>query len=112
MLSREQYVEGVKTTFRALAKKILIAEIAKAIPFLASPVLNPVVSKIIDWALGVLIDGAETGIFFKYIDMRVGEQKGDFEKAVSVLLNSTPEERHNAEAQVIEAFRRFAKFNS
>lgn len=115
MSSRKEYIEAVKSSFISLAKKQVMAQIFVALPFMSWGPLAPLAGMLVDWVLRKAVEGAETGIFFAYVDFRVAAQNKDFTEAAianhRAQLNGTQEDKDAAEKKLVEAFDRFIKLN-
>ena len=89
--------------------------ISKA-PFLALPVVNPILGLIVGEILSIAIKESAIGIYFAYTDMRVGKQGQDFEAAAlrnqAAQASGTKEEKAAAEKALIDSLRAFGRINS
>jgi hypothetical protein len=86
------------------------------IPFLALPIINPIVGFIVGYVLQIAIKQTEMGAFFLYIDTRTNKQGVAFmESAIKNRIaqqSGTAEEKINAEKNLIDSFRSFVKFTN
>ena len=116
ILSRDDYVEIIKSSFVTFGVKILMAEAVSAVPFLAWPFFNPITKMAVEWAVTKLVTSGETAAFFLFIDMRVGKQAKGFEQAAIenavAQLKGTAEEKKNAEQNLKIAFRDFIRITT
>lgn len=114
-MTRDEYVESIKSAFKTVGSKGVYAALVAAVPFFGLPVIGTVTRFIIDQVIAKLVDLAEMEIFFVYIDLRTAEQRETFESAARAnwiaQQAGSPEEKANAEAKLIASFRSFAKFN-
>lgn len=115
-MTRDEYVSSVKTAFISLAKKAVMAKLAKEIPKLfigkLGSVFNPLVGLLVDKVLTYAVLETETALFFAYIDMRTGKQSKKFEDAVAenyiAQQTGSADEKLKAEKKLKEAFIEFA----
>lgn len=115
MTSRDEYVAVIKEAFVTLGKKAAMEFLVAQLPFLGKgfglAVLNPIVAYFVTVGLKGITEGVETAAFFLYIDMRVGAQGKDFERAAfenyAAQRRGTPEEKANAEARLRRELRKF-----
>lgn len=88
----------------------------KHLPFLALPLPNLILTKIASKFAEYLVQEAEFGAFFLYIDLRSTRQGKIFEEAAlknrAAQEGGTDEEKKLAEAELISKFREFARFSS
>lgn len=116
MSTRDEYVAAMKQAFATLGKQVVVKFVATKVPFLASPFLSPFVGWFADLALKALVESTETGVFFLYIDMRVGAQARGFEAAAyanyTAQQTGTPEEKARAKKKLQEEFVRFASLRA
>lgn len=116
MGTRDEYVAVIKSTFVSLGKTLIVETANKYLPFLSLPVIKQVFNYVIDWALTLLVDKTETGIFFLYIDFRVAAQSKEFERAAYVNYyaqqTGTKEQKRDAKIQLLKASREFIALKS
>lgn len=108
MLTRDQYLVGLKTLFVSLGKEAVMKQLAVSIPILS----NPFTAKIIEMILKTAVDSLEVGAFFYFIDTRVGDQKREFENAIYEFINADPSKKSEAENNAKIAFKNFVRFVS
>lgn len=110
------YVNAIKSVAMKTGKDLLVREGLKRLPFLFAGPLGPLGNKIVEEIMEILIRESEFAIFFKYIDLRVDSQSKDFSDAAvrnyHAQMSGTPEEKAKAEAELIQAFKNFAKLNT
>ena len=112
-MTRDEYVQGLKYAAKYVSTQATVAAIIAAAPFLApfKIVLDAIIGKIMEFA----VDKTELGLFFLYIDLRTNQQAKDFESAVYRFVNAkkegTDEDKKKAELDLIDNFKRLAKFN-
>lgn len=115
MSSRQDYINAVKSSFISLSKKTIMASIGSGIPFLVVPPLSYITERLVEWMLTKAVNGAETGIFFVYVDFRVASQNKDFMEAAyrnyQAQQNGTQKEKEDAEKDLIKKFDTFVKLN-
>lgn len=119
-MNREEYVESAKMAFISLAKKAVMAGLARELPNLFAGkigmIFNPFIGLFVSRILKIAINEGETGVFFYYIDMRVGDQSKEFEAAAEynylIQKTGTKDEKLKAEARLKAAFDKFAKLSS
>lgn len=116
MTTRDEYVASIKSAFAAVGKDVVLKALLQKIPMLSFPILNPIVTYLVGWMISLLLDNAETGLFFLYIDMRVDVQAKDFEAAAyenrKAQLSGTPEEKALAEKKLKIAFSKFIRLTN
>lgn len=116
MGARDEYVSGIKKLFVDLGTKAFMGFLVAEVPIFASPILNYIASHIVNMILVKLTDIAEMQIFFLYIDFRVNKQGTDFYEAVTAnekaKKNGTAKEKADAEKNLIDRFREFAKLTN
>lgn len=115
-VKHSDYVNAIKSVAMKTGKDLLVREGLKHLPFLFVGPLGPLGNKIVEKIMEILIREGEFAVFFKYIDLRVDGQGKDFSDAAvrnyHAQTNGTPEEKAKAEAELIEAFKKFAKLNT
>lgn len=120
-VSRKEYVEAAKAAFLKLGKEQAIKVLSKKLiaagfGFLLAGPFATILPWVVDHVLVAAIEEGDTGIFFVYIDFRVGSQERDFSDAAMnyyrVQQNGTEAEKHEAEEKLIVAFDDFIKFTS
>jgi hypothetical protein len=113
-VNRDEYVELIKSTALDLGQRFVMQYLVAKIPFLALPIVNPLVGFVVGWVLKIALRETEFGLFFLYIDTRTNKQGIAFvEAAVKNRItqeSGTVEERANAESELINSFRSFVKF--
>lgn len=86
------------------------------LPFLALPIINPIVGFVVGYILEVAIRQTEMGAFFLYIDTRTNKQGVAFMDAATrnriAQQSGSPEEISHAEKNLIDTFRAFIKFSN
>lgn len=114
--SRKEYVEAAKAAFLNLAKKQVLSGLAAQ--YGAWIVTGPwgiVIGIVVNKILGLAIEKGDTGIFFLFVDFRVGDQEGEFTRAAidhyRLQTSGTQEQKDEAEKKLIDAFDIFVKFN-
>ena len=113
-MEHKEYIEILKSYILQSAKKATIEYIFKKIPYLAIPVLNPVVSFIVEKIATIILYKVETAIFFTYIDIRTNFQGRTLYNAITknkeAQAYGTDEEKQLAEKNLALAFDSFFKF--
>lgn len=121
MPTRDEYVALLKSAALTAAKKSVMKFLAAELPSvlttgLIGSILTPVLGFIAGKVLEIAIEKTELGLFFLYIDLRTSAQGREFEKAMKRNLEAqkggNQEEMKNAEAQLIDSFRKLAKFTN
>lgn len=118
-MNRQEYVDLIKSATLGAAKQGVLDYISAKLPSLFTGLIGKIATPILGFFVGkilsIAIEKTELGIFFLYTDFRVTAQGRDFEAYalanLNVRKNGTPEEIKNAEINLINAFRNFAKFN-
>lgn len=115
-MKHSEYVEIIKKTATDLAVKIILEVLLKEVPFLFWGPLGPLTKVIVTKVITIAYQQGELAVFFKYIDMRVDRQGTTFSDAAiknyHVQQNGTEDEKKKAEAELIIAFKSFAKFSN
>lgn len=113
--NRQEYIEAVKSSFVAIAKRTVLSALVSAAPFMAWGPLPYLSGLFVEWVLVKAANGAETGIFFMFVDFRVAVQHKDFEAAAiknyRIQQTGTKEEKDAAEKELVAAVDAFVKFN-
>lgn len=115
-MGQQEYVDLLKSSITTLAKKAVMLELSTAWPILL--IAGSPVTIITTWVVGSILDIAFKESFlqiiFWYIDFRVSEQAGDFEKDAlkyqSLLQSGDENALKAAEASLVNSFRTLAKF--
>lgn len=115
-MNRDEYVETIKATALQMGSKLVMSWLVARAPFLALRVVNPVVGYVVSKILEIAIRETEFGAFYLYIDFRTSKQGRDFfESALKnqeIQNSGTPEEKANAEANLMARFRAFVRFTN
>jgi hypothetical protein len=113
-MTRDEYVESIKSAFVTVGSKGVIGVLAAQVPFFGAGFGYKLADFIIKFVLEKVVALAEMQVFFMYIDMRTAAQAEEFIKAANenrkAQESGTPEEKKNAESNLINKFRDFAKF--
>lgn len=112
-MTRDEYVSGIKSAFVTVGTKAAMTVLVSQAPVFASPVLNYIASHLINYILVALADSVEMQVFFIYIDVRTSKQGQEFFKAAVKNRDAkTPQEKADAEKDLIAKFRVFAKLTA
>jgi hypothetical protein len=115
-MNRDDYVDLIKSTALDLGSKFVMQYLVAKLPFLALPVINPIAGFLVGYVLKIAIRETEMGAFFLYIDTRTNKQGIAFVEAAqrnkAMQAAGTPEERANAEKDLIDSFRAFVRFDT
>jgi len=113
MTTRDEYAELIKSAALSAGKTLVMQVLVQRLPFLASAFFNPVAAWLVGKILTIAIKETEFGLFFLYIDLRTNAQGRAFQEAVlhnaTAQKTGTPQEKADAEAQLIDSFRRFVR---
>lgn len=113
--NRKKYIEAVKAAFFSIAKKNLVNYLMSFGPFMAWGPIPLLISMFAERILSKAFEGAETIIFFKFVDFRVAIQNEKFTAAAirnyEAQQNGTKEEKDEAEKELIKAHDDFVKLN-
>lgn len=111
-MTRDQSIGAIKIAFATIGREAVMGWLIAQIPVLAHPFLRAVLNQFIDELMNFIVDGAETGVFFRYIDVRSTRQGRDFESSAFrnavAQMSGTPEEKANAKKDLLEKFYAFA----
>jgi hypothetical protein len=112
--TQDEYVKALKQTFVKLGVKLVLNKLIALSPIFVTGPLNTIAVWIATKILTVVVNDAETGIFFFYMDMRVHSQGKEFSKAAMANFeaqkNGTQEEKNETEKALIIAFNNLVKF--
>lgn len=116
-MTREEYLNSIKSAVLELGKKEVMTFLMTQAPkFFGNFLVNPIVGLIINWVLTILIEKTEIAVFFLYTDIRTNKQASEFVDAAyanhQAQLNGTPEEKLNAENNLMEKFKLFASITA
>lgn len=116
MSSRDTYVASIKSAFVTLGVKTVMGFLTVEIPFLASPIIQPIVQWFVEMIINRIVDAGEMQAFFFYIDTRVDKQGKEFEAAAyanfEAQKNGTPEQKQAAKEDLMRKFKSFAVLKS
>lgn len=115
-MKHSEYVEVIKKTATDLAVKLFLEVLLKEVPFLFWGPFGPLTKAIVTKVVTIVYNKGEMAVFFKYIDMRVDKQGTNFSEAAIrnhiAQQSGTPDEKLKAEADLIIAFKSFAKLSN
>jgi hypothetical protein len=113
-MTKDEYVEYVKSTFITMGRKSVMTALTVQFPILANPFLNKIVELVVSKIVTIIVVAAEMQAFFFYTDFRVAKQSEEYIAAAlankKAQESGTPEEKKIAEENLINIFRTFAKF--
>lgn len=121
MPTRDEYVALLKSAALTAAKKSVMKFLAAELPSalttgIIGSILTPVLGFIAGKVLEIAIEKTELGLFFLYIDLRTSAQGREFEKAMRKNLEAqrggSIRDKEAAERELIDSFRRLAKFTN
>lgn len=116
MSSRDEYVSAMKSAYVSIATRLTLAWVASAAPWAATGIVGSILESLARSLHSFLAEKSEMGVFFKYIDTRVGEQSDDFESAAfenhKIQQSGTEEEKRNAEENLWNKFKPFAQLTA
>jgi hypothetical protein len=115
-VTRDEYVEMIKSAALTAGKKAVMQKLVAKIPFLSVPLINPIIGYIAGLVLETAIRETEMGLFFLYVDLRLNAQAKDFEAAalknMKAQMSGSDDEKKIAEKELIDSFRAFVKFSN
>lgn len=115
-MTRDEYADNIKSAFTTIGTNGLYTLLVTAVPFFKLPIIGTITEIIIKKIVSTLVNLTELQIFFIYIDMRTAKQAKEFESAAAINRriqeSGTAEEKKNAEATLINAFRNFVKLSN
>lgn len=116
MMTRDEYVDLLKSTALDLGTRLVIEYIVTRAPFFKLPFFNFFLSHIVQEILRIAIKQTELGAFFMYIDLRTHKQGVVYEAAALknklAQESGTDEEKRLAEENLINSFRMLAKLTT
>lgn len=111
MTSYQIYIDSIKSAALSLGKKAVLKIIFTKLPFMSWGPLGLIAGYVVEKILTIFINGAETGIFFAYIDLRVNAQAQDFSsKALANAIaqkQGTEDEKIKAQKDLEDSFIKF-----
>lgn len=114
MMTKDDYVDAIKSAFITLATDAAMTAIVAAFPPAATWPLNPLIKWVVKTIITFGANGAETGAFFFYIDMRVSAQANEFTEMAlknrQAQLSGDKDAIKLAENDLIDSFKRFVHF--
>lgn len=112
-MTRDEYVELLKSAALDAGTKLVMSYLVSRIPFFALKFINPIVGYVVGAILRIAIRETEFGAFFLFIDMRTDLQAKAFEEAAIKNANAkTPEEKKDAQDNLVLKFREFVKLRN
>jgi len=112
MGTRDEYVSTVKGVFASIQVNIIMGMVTSAAPIFLNPFLYKLLRHFVEKYVGMSVNAEEILVFFKYIDMRTVAQGTAFYDAATknkqAQLTGTPEEKQNAEANLMAKLRELA----
>ena len=105
--------ESIRNTLLALAKKQILLVLIKKIPFLALPIINPILSFFLGKLLNIIMDQTVLGIRFMKIDWELTSEINDVNRAVDkankAIKENDLEQIKLSEIELIEAARKLIR---
>lgn len=115
-MTRDDYVNGIKSAFVTLGNRAAMTFLTAQFPILLNPILNKIVSYFVNMLIESLVNEAEMQAFFIYIDVRTSEQGREFGDAAlanaKAQKSGTSKEKADAEKILIDRFRALAKLTN
>ena len=115
-MTRDEYAELMKSAALSAGAKGVMTYLASQSSFFTLPIVNPIVSFIVQTVIRIALEKGEMGAFFFYIDMRTSAQGRAFEQAAirnrEAQQKGTNEEKRIAESNLIQSFRALARFTN
>lgn len=109
----QAYVDSIVSFAKDQAKKILLREVGKRLPFLFVTGLNPITTLVLSKLVDILFRETEFLIFYAYVDVRTSAQGRAFSEAAinynRALKDGTlsEEDKKKYEETLITKFRNF-----
>jgi hypothetical protein len=103
-MKREEYLEIIKETLLKAVKKSFMEAVIKRLPFLALPVINPILGAIVGKVLEILLNETELRVSYLYTDFRVNQEAKSYIEMANGYKNGTVKEK-----DLIDSFRKFVK---
>lgn len=115
-MTRDDYVEGIKSAFTTLGNRVAMTFLTTQFPILLNPILNKIVAYFVNLVIESMVNHAEMQAFFIYIDLRTSEQGRDFGEAAiknaKAQKSGSQKEKDAAEKDLINKFRALAKLTN
>jgi len=115
-MTRQEYIDLIKSAFLTAGKKAVMGYLVDKIAFFSLPIVNPILSMIVEKILTILIQSAEMLAFFTYTDFRVAAQGKSFEAAALrnhiAQQGGSDDEKREAEKLLIDSLRSFIRIAS
>lgn len=116
MPTHDDYVKLLKSTLADAVTKSTMAALVVILPWLSWPPIYKLASFIVGKIISIAIYETEMAIFLEYTDIRVARQGKDFMSAVlksaEMQRTGTPEQKAQAQAELIERLREFVKLRN
>lgn len=110
----EKYSQGVKSTFGSILKTEINLLLATS-PIMRIPIVGGIVRNYISKILDKVLESGRLYFFFKFIDMRVADQKGEYTNAVlnyeNAKLTGDENEIERTKKIMLDKFDNFVRFN-
>lgn len=103
-MTRNEYVNILKTTAIKTITKQLIAYCIKKAPFLGMKFINPLLGYVLEKLVVYIVNESEMRLFFVYTDFRVASQSNTYVEAMEAYNANRSQEN---EAKLIDAFTKF-----
>jgi len=115
-VSFDASVDALKKAAQDIGTEAVLGYLITVAPWVRLPIFSALARWLVGYVLDVAINKTELGVFFVYIDVRTSAQGRAFAKAAlkhrKAMADGTAKERAAAEADLVDAFRQFARFTS
>lgn len=115
-MTRPEYTEIIKAAAYKVILNLVLKQIISAVPFFSLSIPGYFLKIVVTKILSIAFESAAMRAFFSYIDLRVGDEKNEFQNAAlknAIAQGGTDEnEKIIAENNLIDAFKRFAKLQA
>lgn len=116
MLSRQAYVDAMKSAFVAIGVDFTLSWLGSNLPWTRLPVIRNIVKAVAEKYWSEAARATEFAAFIYFIDTRVNKQGNDFVAAAyanhAAQKNGTPEEKARAESDLKKAHTAFVHLKS
>lgn len=116
MPTHDEYVKVIKATIVEAVTKSTMTALVAILPWLSWSIVYKLAYLIVGKIISIAVYETEMAIFLQYTDLRVGRQGKDFVNAAlknaEMQKSGTPEQKAQAQAELIDRLREFVKLKN